>query len=58
MRLFAIVFVATAGVVVTIFAAIRVWRGSRRGAPRELLLGYLALMIAASMVSLLLLRAL
>ena len=58
MGVWAVVLVAAVGCGVTIFAAARLWRASRRGAPRELVLGYLALMIAASLVSLLVLRAL
>lgn len=58
MELAAIVGVASVGVGVTVFAAWRVDRGIRRGAPRQLLLGYLALMVIASVVSVLLMRAL
>ena len=58
MGIWAVVLVAAVGCGITIFAAARLWRANRQGAPRELLLGYLALMIAASVVSLLVLRAL
>lgn len=58
MRLALIVLVALLGVSTTIFAAARMWRGSRTGAPREQLLGYMAIMVAASAVSLLVLRVL
>lgn len=58
MRLALVVLVAIVGVLVTLFAAVRMWRASRAGAPRELVLGYLGLMVAASAISLLLLRAL
>ncbi|MCW2921229.1 MAG: hypothetical protein JWL76_1103 [Thermoleophilia bacterium] len=58
MRLALVVLVALVGVALTLFAAVRMWRASKSGAPRELVLGYLALMVAASAISLLLLRAL
>ncbi len=58
MRLALVVLVAIIGVLVTLFAAVRMWRASRSGAPRELVLGYLGLMVAASAISLLVLRAL
>lgn len=58
MRLGAIVAVAVVGVAATALAAARLWRASKRGAPRELQLGYLGLMLAAGAVSLLVLRAL
>lgn len=58
MELAAIVLVGVVGVSITLFAAVRMWRAARRGAPRELVIGYLALMLVASAVSLLLLRAL
>lgn len=58
MRLALVALVALVGVAVTIFAAVRMWRASRSGAPRELVLGYLALMVVASVVSSLLLRVL
>lgn len=58
MRLALVVLVALLGVLVTVFAAARMWRASRTEAPRELVLGYLGLMVAASAVSLLVLRAL
>ncbi|MCW2955846.1 MAG: hypothetical protein JWO69_715 [Thermoleophilia bacterium] len=58
MRLALVVLVALLGVAVTTLAAVRMWRATRRGAPRELILGYLTLMVVASAVSVLLLRAL
>jgi hypothetical protein len=58
MRLALVVLVALVGVLVTVFAAARMWRASRSGAPRELVLGYLGMMVVASAVSLLVLRAL
>lgn len=58
MGIWAVVLVAAIGCSVTIFAAARLWRAQRSGAPRELVLGYLALMLGASVVSLLVLRAL
>ena len=58
MRLVLVVLVALVGVLVTIYAAARMWRASRSGAPRELVIGYLALMVGASAVSMLLLRTL
>ena len=58
MRLFAIVVVAVIGILVTIYGAVRMWQATRRNAPRELVLGYLALMLVASAVSVLLLRVL
>lgn len=58
MRLALVVVVALLGVGTTLFAAVRFWRATRRGAPRELVLGYLGLMLAASIVSVLLLRLL
>lgn len=54
----AIVVVAIVGVTITIFSAVRIWRGSRRGAPRDQLVGYMALMVAAAAVTMLLLRVL
>ena len=57
MRLALVVLVALVGVVATIYAAARMWTASRRG-QRDLTLGYLALMVIASVASLLLLRAL
>ncbi len=57
MRLALVVLVAIAGVLATIYAAMRMWKASRRG-QRELMLGYLALMVVVSVASLLLLRAL
>lgn len=58
MGIAAIVVVAALGVCATIFAAVRMWRASRAGAPRELVIGYLALMVLSSLVSLLVLRSL
>ncbi len=58
MRLALVVLVAVVGVLVTVLAAARMWRASRSGAPRELVLGYVAVMVVASAVSLLVLRAL
>ena len=58
MELVPVVLVALLGVSVTIFAAVRMWRANRSGAPRELVYGYLGLMLVASIVSLLVLRAL
>ena len=58
MQLALIVLVAAIGVLITIWSAVQMWRATRRQAPRELVLGYVALMVAASAVSLLLLRLL
>lgn len=58
MRMALVVIVAAIGVLLTIAIAGRLWRASRRGASRELQLGYLALMVVASVVTALLLRAL
>ena len=58
MRLVAIVVVAVIGILVTIFAAVRMWQATRAGGQRELVLGYLAMMVLASAVSVLLLRVL
>lgn len=58
MRLALVVLVAVVGIAATLFAAVRMWRASRAGAPRELVFGYLAMMVAASAISLLVLRAL
>ncbi|MCB0877643.1 MAG: hypothetical protein KDC46_01495 [Thermoleophilia bacterium] len=58
MRLALVVLVAAIGVAVTVLAAARMWRASRSGAPREQVLGYVALMVGASVVTTLLLRAL
>lgn len=58
MRLALVVLVACVGVLVTVLAAWRMWQANRRGAPRELVLGYVALMVAATVVTALLLRAL
>jgi surface polysaccharide O-acyltransferase-like enzyme len=58
MRVALLALVATLGVLGTIFAAVRMWRANRSGAPRELVLGYLGLMVVISVVSLLVLRLL
>ena len=58
MRLALVIMVATVGVLVTLLAAARMWRANRAGAPREQVLGYVGIMLAASAVSLLVLRAL
>lgn len=58
MHLALVVLVAVVGVTSTIAVAVRLWRAARKGAPRELQLGYVALMIAASVVTMLALRAL
>lgn len=58
MRIALVVLVAVVGITLTLFAAARMWQANRRGDARELVVGYLALMIAASAASLLLLRAL
>jgi hypothetical protein len=58
MRLTAIVLVAAIGVAVTVFAAWRMWQTTRARGSRDLVLGYLALMLGASAVSVLLLRVL
>ena len=58
MHLAIIVLVATLGVLGTAFFATRMWRASKAGAPRELVLGYLGLMVAVSFLSLLLLKLL
>ena len=58
MHIALIVIVAVVGIAATVFAAVRMWRASRANAPRELVLGYLALMVLVSVVSLLALRAL
>ena len=58
MQLALVVAVALLGCIITIYAAAKMWRASRSGAPRELVLGYLAVMLVASAVSLLVLRAL
>ena len=49
---------AALGIAVTITAAVRMWHATRRGAQRELVLGYLAMMLLASAVTVLLLRLL
>jgi hypothetical protein len=58
MHLALIVAVAGIGVLGTIAAAVRMWRAVRSGAPRELVLGYLGVMLAISLVSLLVLKLL
>jgi len=58
MRLALVVLVALVGVLATVFAAARMWKASRSGAPRELVLGYLGVMVLASAISLLVLRLL
>lgn len=58
MRLALIALVALAGVSATILAAARLWRASGTGAPREQLVGYMAIMVGASALSLLVLRLL
>lgn len=58
MGLVPIILVVSVGVFVTIFAAARMWRASRSGASREQLVGYMAIMVAASAVTLLVLRVL
>lgn len=56
MQVVAIVLVAAIGVVTTCFAAVRMWSANRSGKPRELVLGYLALMLVASAVTMVTLR--
>lgn len=51
-----VIVIATIGVMSTIFCAVRMWRAARSGAPRELVLGYLALMVFVSVVSTMLIR--
>lgn len=58
MRLALVVLVAIVGVAVTVAVAVRLWRASRRGASRDLQLGYVALMVSASVLTMLALRAL
>jgi hypothetical protein len=58
MHLALIIAVGALGVLATVLAAVRSWQASRRGAPRELVLGYVAIMIAVSVVTMLLLRLL
>jgi hypothetical protein len=58
MRFVLVIVVAAIGVIMTITIAVRLWRAARRGAPRELQLGYLALMVLTSAITSLLLRAL
>lgn len=58
MRLALVILVAATGVLVTLLAAGRMWRASRSGAPTEQVLGYVAIMLAASLLSLLVLRVL
>ncbi len=56
MRLAIVIAVAAAGIALTLVSAARMWRASRRGAPNELVLGYVALMVAAAVATMLLLR--
>ena len=58
MRVALVVAIAVIGIAVTLVAATRMWRASRRGAPTELVLGYVALMVVAAVVTMLLLRVL
>jgi hypothetical protein len=58
MRLALVIIVAAIGILVTLFAAARMWRASRSGAPTEQVLGYVGIMLVASVLSLLILRAL
>ena len=58
MRLALVILVTLIGVLATMFAAARMWRASRSGAPREQVIGYVGIMLAASVVTLLVLRAL
>jgi len=58
MHIALIAIVALLGVFATIWTAVRMWRASRSGAPRELVLGYFGLMLVVSAVSMLALRAL
>jgi hypothetical protein len=58
MRLALVILVTAVGVLVTMFAAARMWRATRSGAPREQVLGYVGIMLAASVFTLLVLRVL
>lgn len=58
MKLALIIVVALVGVVLTIASAVRFWKAFRANAPRELQLGYLAVMVVVAAVSLLVLRLL
>lgn len=58
MRLALVVLVALVGVSVTLVAAGRAWRANRSGASRDLVLGYFALMVAATVATAVLLRLL
>ena len=58
MHLAVIIVVAAAGVCATAWCALRMWRASRSGAPRELVLGYLALMVIVAAASMVVLRLL
>jgi uncharacterized protein YdbL (DUF1318 family) len=58
MRLALVIVVALVGILVTMLAAARMWRATQAGAPREQVLGYVAIMLVASVLSLLVLRAL
>lgn len=51
-----LVTVAVLGVAATVGACIRVVQMQRRGAPREVVLGWFAVMLAVATVSLLVLR--
>lgn len=55
---FIVAFVAIIGCGITLFSAIRIWQTMRSRGPRELVLGYIALMLIVSGISLLVLRAL
>lgn len=53
-----IVIIALVGVTITILSAARIWRASKAGAPREQVIGYMAIMVAAAAITMLLLRVL
>lgn len=56
MRLALIVLIALVGVSMTVLSCVRMWRAQRAGAQRELVLGYLAIMVLVSVLCLLALR--
>ena len=58
MQLALLTIVAALGAIATIALAVLLWRAARRGAPRELQLGYLALMLLVGACSMLVIRVL
>lgn len=57
MRTIFVALVGVAGVAFTVFALVRLLAAMRANAPRELVLGWMALMVIGALVSFVLVRA-